>query len=122
MDRVGGVFFTNCILTGSAGFAAAYTHPWLGGLSPWETLRAKPLREDREREVEVQQQRGLSLERLPMPHGTAGLLQPLLASLGDPDFIPAPYTCVGWTRCRGWCLPGWERPGLGTDALGPGGG
>lgn len=47
MDRVGGVLFTNCILTGSAGFAAAYTHPWLGSLSPWETLRAKPLREDR---------------------------------------------------------------------------
>lgn len=41
------------------------------------------------------------LERLPVPHGTAGLLQPLLSSSSDPDFIPAQCTCVGWTWCHG---------------------
>lgn len=72
--------------------------------------------------VRRQQRRGVTLERLPVPRGRAGLLQPLLAFPSDPDFVPAPYTCVAWIRCDGWCLPGRERPGVGRDALGPGGG
>lgn len=41
------------------------------------------------------------LERLPVPRGRAGLLQSLLASSSDPDFVPALSTCVGWIYCPG---------------------
>lgn len=74
------------------------------------------------REVEVH---GLTLGRLRMPCSRAGLLllQPLLlASASDPDFIPALGTCGRWARWCGWCLPGPERPRVGRDAFGPGGG
>lgn len=53
--------------------------------------------------MEVQQWRWrvIMLERLPVPRGRAGLLQSLLASSSDPDFVPALSTCVGWIYCPG---------------------
>jgi len=95
------------ILPGSTGLGAPYTHPCLGVLSARGTLGAKPLRGDGE-------ERGGAAEGLPVPCGTAGLLQPLLASSSDPDFVPAPYTCVGWTRIL-WVAPARPRDTQGGE-------
>lgn len=101
VDREGDVFYKEHPFRKP--WACSHFPPWLGGLSPRETLGAKPPGGDREERGGVQQWQGrvVTLERLPVPRGRAGLLQSLRL-LPQVTRIPSLHCIRAWGgQCRG---------------------
>lgn len=114
-------FFIKSVLPGSSGLAATYL---LGSedCHPGRPSEQSHQEETGRSKVEVQQRqwRVVTLERLPMPRGRAGLLRSLRL-LPQVTRISSLHCIRAWGghSVVGWCQPGRERPEVGRDALIP---
>lgn len=114
-------FFIKSVLPGSSGLAATYL---LGSedCHPGRPSEQSHQEETGRSKVEVQQRqwRVVTLERLPMPRGGAGLLRSLRL-LPQVTRISSLHCIRAWGghSVVGWCQPGRERPEVGRDALIP---